>query len=96
MNAYNRKLRSPAVVDQIILACCKLRFRKVARIITDVAEALKVPMRFERLFIDVSDTFRPRPESAMDVIAGRIKALVRANRLQAAGNLDRWRYSESV
>ncbi|THD66989.1 MAG: hypothetical protein E7813_12570 [Bradyrhizobium sp.] len=94
MHPYNRKLMSPAVVDQTILRCCKPRFHKVARVITDVAEVLKAPFAWERLAYDVPITFKPPPGLPVNIIAGRIKALVRANRLQAAGNLDRWRYSE--
>jgi hypothetical protein len=65
---------SPDLVDQTILACCKPQFLKVARIIRDVATALK--------------------RQDVDFIADRIKALVKAERLESAGNLDRWGYSE--
>ena len=84
---------SPELVDQTILACCKPQFLKVARIIVDVATALKVPKPLtERLYIDEA------PEKPMgtevDFIADRIKALVKGGTLEAAGNLDRWRFSE--
>jgi hypothetical protein len=84
---------SPELVDQTILACCEPRFVKVARIIVDVATALKVPKPMvERLFTDEA------PEKPMgtevDFIADRIKALVKAERLESQGNLDRWRFSE--
>ena len=84
---------SPELVDQTILACCKPQFLKVARIIVDVAAALKVPMPMaERVFIDEA------PEEPMgtevDFIADRISALVMAGRLESAGILDRWRFSE--
>jgi hypothetical protein len=65
------------LVDQAILACCKPRFMKVARIVYDVAVALKLP--------------RGRN---VDFIAERIKALVKAKKLQSKGNLDRWGFSE--
>jgi uncharacterized protein DUF3658 len=68
---------SPELVDQAILACCKPRFLKVARILTDVAAALKEP-----------------PDVDYDFIAGRIKALVKAEKLESQGNLDRWGFSE--
>ena len=84
---------SPELVDQTILACCKPQFLKVARIILDVAKALKVPKPLdERLFID--DTLENPMGTKVDFIADRIKALVEAGRLESAGNLDRWRYSE--
>jgi Protein of unknown function len=81
---------SPELVDQTILACCKPQFLKVARIIVDVATALKVPMPMERLFIDEA----LEEPTEVDFIADRIKALVKAGTLESAGNLDRWRYSE--
>jgi len=68
---------SPDLIDQAILASCKPQFMKVARIVGDVAVALKVPMDMDK-----------------DFIADRIKALVKAERLQSQGNLDRWRFSE--
>ena len=84
---------SPELVDQTILACSKSQFLKVARVIVDVAMALKVPKPLvERLFVDEA------PEKPMgtdvDFIADRIKALVEAGRLESVGNLDQWRYSE--
>jgi hypothetical protein len=84
---------SPELVDQTILACCKPQFLKVARIIVDVATALKVPMPMvERLFID--EALEKPIGTEVDFIADRIKALVKAGMLESAGNLDRWRYSE--
>jgi hypothetical protein len=68
---------SPELIDQTILACCKPRFLKVARIIGDVAVALKVPI-----------------DSEKDFIADRIKELVKAQKLESQGNLERWRFSE--
>jgi uncharacterized protein DUF3658 len=41
----------PDLIDQTILACCKPRFLKVARIVVDVAIALKVPMNVDMDFI---------------------------------------------
>ena len=70
---------TPDLVDQAILACCKPQFLKVARILGDVAVALKVPIDVDR---------------DLDFISDRIKALVKAGRLESQGDLDRWRYSE--
>ena len=50
---------------------------KVARIVYDVAKALKLPR--DRSVIFIGD---------------RIKALVKAKKLESAGNLDRWEFSE--
>jgi hypothetical protein len=84
---------SPELVDQTIVACCKPQFLKVARIIVDVATALKVPKPLdERLFID--ETRETTMGTAVDFIADRIKALVKAGTLESAGNLDRWRFGE--
>jgi hypothetical protein len=84
---------SPELVDQTILACCKPQFLKVARIIVDVATALKVPKPMvERLFID--EALEKPMGTEVDFIADRINVLVMAGRLASAGNLDRWRYSE--
>ena len=68
---------SPDLIDQTILVYCKTRFLKVARIVGDVAVALKVPRDLDK-----------------DFIADRIKALVKAEKLEAKGNLDEWRFSE--
>jgi hypothetical protein len=84
---------SPELVDQTILACCKPQFLKVARIIIDVATALKVPLPMEeRVFSD--EAIEEPTGTEVDFIADRIKALVKAGALESAGNLDRWRYSE--
>ena len=87
------KKMSPDLVDQTILALCKPQFLKVARVIIDVATALKVPKPMvERLFID--EALEKPMGTEVDFIADRIKALVKAERLQSQGNLDRWRFSE--
>jgi hypothetical protein len=85
---------SPDLIDQTILASCKPQFLKVARVIIDVSKALNVPIPMERLLVDVPETFKAPPGTEVDFIADRIKALVEAGRLESAGNLDRWRYSE--
>jgi hypothetical protein len=48
----------------------------------------------ERIAVDVPETFEKPDGLEVDFIADRIKALVKAKKLEAAGNLDRWRYSE--
>jgi len=70
---------SPDLVDQAILACCKRQFLKVARILTDVAAAVGVK--------------EPR-DADFGFITSRIKALVKAQKLESRGNVDRWRFSE--
>jgi hypothetical protein len=77
---------SPDLVDKTILACCEPKFLKVARVICDAATALGVPVH---AFV------RGEPMDAnISFIAGRIKALAEAERLESQGNLDRPRYSE--
>ena len=84
---------SPELVDQAILACCEPQFRKVALIIVLAATALKVPKPLtERLFMDEAPE-KPR-ETEVDFIADRIKALVKAGKLEMQGNLDQWRFGE--
>ena len=81
------------LVDQTIMACSKPQFLKVARIIVDVATALKVPNPLDgRLFID--EALEKPVGTAAEFIASRIKVLVKAGTLESAGNLDRWRFSE--
>jgi len=69
---------SPELVDEAILAHCRPRFLKVARVIHDAAKALEVVPT----------------EANIHFIANRIKVLVKAERLESAGNLDLWGYSE--
>jgi Protein of unknown function len=84
---------SPELVDQTILACCKPRFLKVARVITDVVEAIRTPQPLSvHLLTDEALQARARMEE--DFIVGRIKALVETGRLEGAGDLDRPRHSE--
>jgi hypothetical protein len=82
---------APDRIDQAILTCCKPRFRKVARILTDVAQALGMPLPMaERLYSDEA----PEGPTEVDLIADRIKALIKAGTLESQGDLDRWRFSE--
>jgi hypothetical protein len=84
---------SPELVDQTILACCKPRFLKVARIIGDVVKTLERPQPLGL----TEEEFAARGARARmveDFIVGRIKALVETARLEGAGDLDRPRHSE--
>jgi hypothetical protein len=80
---------SPDQVDQAILAFCKPQFLKVARVIIDVATALKVPLPMERIFIDVPKALEKPMGTDVDFIADRIKALVKAKRAGVGGE-SRW------
>jgi hypothetical protein len=87
---------SPDPIDEAILAWCKPRFQKVMRIISDVATALKLPIRKAPGFVDAPDE-REEPRGGYpeaDLIVDRIKALVKAKKLESAGHLDWWRNSE--
>ena len=76
---------SSKLVGQAILASCGPHFRKVAVVIGRAAEALESP----------DD---PPPEERTDTnfkfIARRLKALVKAEKLEGAGDLDGWGTSE--
>jgi hypothetical protein len=85
---------SPELTDEAIRAACKPQFLKGARVLGDVATALNA---------HVKPWPADHPEKAedptgispeIDFIVDRIKALVKAEKLEAAGNLDRCRYSE--
>ena len=85
---------SPDQVDQAILAFCKPQFLKVARVIFDIATALKVPLPMERIFVDAQKRSKSRLGTGVDFTVAWIKALVKAKRLESAGDVDRRRYSE--
>jgi hypothetical protein len=85
-------IMSPELVDQAILAQCRPQFYKVARVIVMVAKDLDVPM--EGLFVDDLLTRKELKGTDVQFIADRIKALVKAKKLESAGNLNRWRFSE--
>jgi hypothetical protein len=74
---------SPELFDQAILAQCRPHFYKVARVIGKVAEAL-----FDE------PTRKKQKRTDLQFIADRIKALVKAKKLELAGDLSRWGYSE--
>ena len=85
---------SPDEVDQAILAFCKPQFLKVARVIMDVPAAFKVPFPMERIFTAAPKAREKPMGTDVDFIADRIKALVKAKKLESAGNLDGWGSSE--
>lgn len=68
-------------LDQIILSFCSEHWQKVARIVAKTYEVLE-----ERGIAIVGDT--------ADKVDERLAALVRSDRLEAEGNIRRWRYSE--
>jgi hypothetical protein len=76
---------SPKLVDEAILASCVSHFRKVAVVIDRASQALASPED-------------PPPEERdgtnLKFIAKRIKALVKAEKLEGAGDLDGWGTSE--
>jgi hypothetical protein len=84
---------SPKLVDQTILASCKPRFLKVARVIGDVVKVLEPPQPLG-LTEEALVALGARARMVEDFIVGRIKALVETGRLEGAGDLDRPRHSE--
>jgi hypothetical protein len=87
---------SPDQIDQAILASCNPQFLKVMRIIRDVAIALNLTIREVPGIADHPDE-RETPKGRYpeaDLIVDRIKALVKAKKLESAGHLDWWRNSE--
>jgi hypothetical protein len=67
-------------LDQVILSFCSERWQKVAKIIGNTLKALE-----------------PRDISingAAEKVDERMAALVGSGRLEAQGNIKRWRYSE--
>ena len=73
-----RRTASTQEIDGFILAAVRPQWLKVARIIADV----------------LKDCERNDVASRDDTIAVRIQALVAGGRLEAQGDLKRWRYSE--
>jgi hypothetical protein len=76
---------SPELVDQAILAQCRPHFYKVARVIGRAAEDLKLAGELTRKELKKKD---------VQFIVDRIKALVKAKKLESVGDLDRWVNSE--
>jgi hypothetical protein len=58
------------LVDQAIMACCRPRFMKVARIVYDVAKALKLPRGRKVDFI--GDRIKARVKAKMLESAGNL------------------------
>jgi len=67
-------------LDQLILSFCNAHWQKVARIIGDTFKAL------EHRGISV--------KGAAEKVDERMADLVGSGRLEAQGNIKRWRYSE--
>jgi hypothetical protein len=70
--------RSEQELDQIILSSASAGWQKTAMLIVRSLDRMKG-----------EDTM-----TDFETIAARIEALVRSGRLEAAGNLAKWRYSE--
>jgi hypothetical protein len=71
---------SNSQIDEAVLAATVTSWRKVARVIALVAEALSKNL--------------PQREAGLDLVAGRIEALVQDGRLLAQGDVKKWRHSE--
>jgi Protein of unknown function len=67
-------------IDEVILSVTELSWRKVAFVITKVADTM------------ASDL--PDGDAAYNLIAKRIEILVRSGRLLAQGDIKKWRHSE--
>ena len=67
-----------AEIDGHILACCDEQWRKVARIVLQASERASLQDK----------------EYGLDIVARRRRVLVMKHRLEAAGNVWRWRRSE--
>ena len=65
-------------IDDYILEACTKRFMKVARIIVDVSNKLGQPQHDDNGL----------------VFEKRIRSLIEAGKLECAGDLSRWRFSE--
>ena len=72
---------SESELDALLLSFCVQRFLKVARIASQTLEALE-----DRGITPTSDL--------EDQIDARLAALVHGGKLEAKGDIKRWRYSE--
>ncbi len=70
-----------AELDELMLSFCDVRWRKVARVFGNTMQVL------EDRGIQISGGVA----AALDA---RMEALVKSGRLEAEGNIRRWRYSE--
>ena len=77
-------IMSPELVDQAILAQCRPHFYKVARVIGKAADDLKL----------AGELTKELKKKDVQFILKRIKALVKAKKLESVGELDRWINSE--
>jgi hypothetical protein len=69
-------------IDRMLLSFCDARWRKVARIIGNTYTAL------EKRDIPIS-------HGIAKLMDARMAVLVRSGKLEAKGNIKRWRYSEA-
>ncbi len=70
-----------AELDELILSFCDEHWRKVARVFSKTMQVL------EDRGIQISG-------AVADALDARMKALVNSGRLEAKGNIRRWRFSE--
>jgi hypothetical protein len=70
--------RSEGYVDRLILSFAQVQWRKVAMIIAKVVDA----------------SGRPGDDAEFHDVAERVRALVEDGRLEAQGDLSKWRHSE--
>jgi hypothetical protein len=68
-------------LDELILSFCKERWQKVAMVFSKTMQVL------EDRGIQISG-------GVADALDARMEALVKSGRLEAKGNIRRWRYSE--
>jgi hypothetical protein len=70
--------RSEGDVDRLILSFAQVQWRKVATIISKAVDA----------------SGRGRGDAELHAVAERVRALVEDGRLEAQGDLSKWRHSE--
>jgi hypothetical protein len=67
-------------IDEVILSVTEASWRKVAFVITKVADTMRSDL--------------PDGDAAYNLVAKRIEILVRGGRLLAQGDIKKWRHSE--
>jgi hypothetical protein len=72
---------SESEIDQLLLSFCEQRWLKVARIAGNTLDAL------EHRGVQIGN-------GIADMIDARMACLVKSGRLEAQGNIRKWRYSE--
>jgi hypothetical protein len=82
-----------ASIDAAIMSVVRPQWLKVARIVSDAETALEG--RTPQVGPGLTDEEQAEARDALlDAITERIEALVEARRLEGAGNLSNWRYSQ--